>query len=72
MPDPPSMADFAMPTPFKLVTDLKPAGDQPRAIDELVAGIKRGDPAQVLLGITGSGKTFTMATSSSRCSARRW
>jgi excinuclease ABC subunit B len=50
-----------MPTPFKLVTDLKPAGDQPRAIKELVAGVRRGDPAQVLLGITGSGKTFTMA-----------
>jgi excinuclease ABC subunit B len=50
-----------MPTPFKLVTDLVPAGDQPRAIAELVAGVKRGDPAQVLLGITGSGKTFTMA-----------
>ena len=50
-----------MPTPFKLVTDLKPAGDQPRAIEELVAGVKRGDTAQVLLGITGSGKTFTMA-----------
>ena len=38
-----------------------PSGDQPNAIKELVAGIKRGDPAQVLLGITGSGKTFTMA-----------
>ena len=50
-----------MPTPFKLVTNLAPAGDQPKAIDELVAGLKRGDPAQVLLGITGSGKTFTMA-----------
>ncbi len=50
-----------MPTPFKLVTDLQPAGDQPRAIGELVTGITRGDPAQVLLGITGSGKTFTMA-----------
>jgi len=50
-----------MPTPFKLVTDLVPAGDQPRAIEELVAGVKRGDPVQVLLGITGSGKTFTMA-----------
>jgi excinuclease ABC subunit B len=50
-----------MPTPFKLVTDLKPAGDQPRAIAELVAGLRRGDPTQVLLGITGSGKTFTMA-----------
>jgi excinuclease ABC subunit B len=36
-------------------------GDQPRAIEELVAGIKRGDAAQVLLGITGSGKTFTVA-----------
>ncbi len=50
-----------MPIPFKLVTALAPAGDQPKAIDELVAGVKRGDPAQVLLGITGSGKTFTMA-----------
>jgi excinuclease ABC subunit B len=50
-----------MPTPFKLQTNLLPTGDQPRAIEELVAGVKRGDPAQVLLGITGSGKTFTMA-----------
>jgi excinuclease ABC subunit B len=50
-----------MPTPFKLVTDLRPAGDQPRAIAELVAGVKRGDATQVLLGITGSGKTFTVA-----------
>jgi excinuclease ABC subunit B len=50
-----------MPTPFKLVTDLRPSGDQPRAIEELVAGIRRGDDTQVLLGITGSGKTFTMA-----------
>jgi excinuclease ABC subunit B len=51
----------AVPTPFRLKTTLKPMGDQPRAIQELTAGIKRGDPAQVLLGITGSGKTFTMA-----------
>ena len=50
-----------MPTPFKLTSDLVPTGDQPRAIAELVAGVKRGDAAQVLLGITGSGKTFTMA-----------
>ncbi len=50
-----------MPTPFKLKTDLRPTGDQPRAIDELTQGIQRGDPAQVLLGITGSGKTFTVA-----------
>jgi excinuclease ABC subunit B len=42
-------------------TDLRPMGDQPRAIEELVAGVRRGDPSQVLLGITGSGKTFTMA-----------
>jgi excinuclease ABC subunit B len=50
-----------MPTPFTLKTDLVPKGDQPKAIKELVEGTKRGDPAQVLLGITGSGKTFTMA-----------
>jgi excinuclease ABC subunit B len=51
----------ALPTPFTLKTDLKPMGDQPRAIKELVEGVKRGDPSQVLLGITGSGKTFTVA-----------
>jgi excinuclease ABC subunit B len=50
-----------LPTPFRLVTDLQPMGDQPRAIAELTAGVQRGDPSQVLLGITGSGKTFTMA-----------
>jgi excinuclease ABC subunit B len=50
-----------LPTPFRLVTDLKPMGDQPRAIDELQAGLVRQDPTQVLLGITGSGKTFTVA-----------
>jgi excinuclease ABC subunit B len=46
---------------FKLHSDFEPQGDQPQAIRELVAGLKRGDPHQVLLGITGSGKTFTMA-----------
>jgi len=46
---------------FQLVTDYKPAGDQPRAIAELVAGLNAGDKDQVLLGVTGSGKTFTMA-----------
>jgi excinuclease ABC subunit B len=50
-----------MPTPFKMKTELEPRGDQPRAIEELAAGIQRNDPAQVLLGITGSGKTFTVA-----------
>jgi len=50
-----------LPTPFRLSTDLEPMGDQPRAIGELVNAVNRGDPSQVLLGITGSGKTFTMA-----------
>src|SRR6266478_5887822 len=47
--------------PFKLRSDFRPQGDQPRAIAELVAGIKRGDRHQALLGVTGSGKTFTVA-----------
>ncbi|MDX2478742.1 MAG: excinuclease ABC subunit UvrB [Desulfuromusa sp.] len=46
---------------FKLQSDFQPAGDQPQAIQELVEGIERGDRHQVLLGVTGSGKTFTMA-----------
>jgi excinuclease ABC subunit B len=46
---------------FELVTEFEPAGDQPRAIAELVAGLRRGDPHQTLLGVTGSGKSFTMA-----------
>ena len=46
---------------FRLVTDLKPAGDQPAAIDILVDGLQRGLKHQVLLGVTGSGKTFSMA-----------
>ncbi|NCO52497.1 MAG: excinuclease ABC subunit UvrB [Deltaproteobacteria bacterium] len=46
---------------FELVSPYQPCGDQPAAIEELVAGIQRGDQHQVLLGVTGSGKTFTMA-----------
>ena len=46
---------------FKLHTTFSPTGDQPRAIQELIEGVRRGDKAQTLLGITGSGKTFTMA-----------
>ncbi len=46
---------------FKLISDFQPAGDQPEAIRQLVEGINRGDRAQTLLGVTGSGKTFTMA-----------
>jgi excinuclease ABC subunit B len=47
---------------FKLVSDFQPAGDQPRAIAELCAGLRRGDRHQVLLGVTGSGKTFSVAS----------
>src|SRR5437660_1193353 len=46
---------------FKLVSDYEPAGDQPTAIGELVAGVQANERDQVLLGVTGSGKTFTMA-----------
>ncbi|HMC77176.1 MAG TPA: excinuclease ABC subunit UvrB [Vicinamibacterales bacterium] len=51
---------------FNLVTDFTLLGDQARAIDELVEGLNRGDKSQVLLGVTGSGKTFTMAQSIAR------
>ncbi len=46
---------------FKLHSDYQPAGDQPKAIEQLTAGIRAGDKFQTLLGVTGSGKTFTMA-----------
>lgn len=46
---------------FELVTDLEPCGDQPKAIEDLVDGLRKGLKHQVLLGVTGSGKTFTMA-----------
>ena len=46
---------------FKLTTNFTPTGDQPQAIRELTEGILRGDKFQTLLGVTGSGKTFTMA-----------
>ena len=47
--------------PFDLVTQFQPAGDQPQAIEKLVAGVKKGFHDQLLLGVTGSGKTYTMA-----------
>src|SRR4249920_2139409 len=47
---------------LELVSDLSPAGDQPAAIEALVHGIERGDRFQTLLGITGSGKSFTTAS----------
>ena len=46
---------------FKLISPFKPTGDQPQAIEKLVKGVEAGEQAQVLLGVTGSGKTFTMA-----------
>ncbi len=46
---------------FKLISEFQPTGDQPEAIGQLTAGVNRNDPAQTLLGVTGSGKTFTIA-----------
>jgi len=58
---PPLAPDEDFGTPLKLVSEYEPAGDQPKAITELVAGLKAGERDQVLLGVTGSGKTFTVA-----------
>ena len=52
---------------FKIVSPFEPSGDQPQAIKELCEGIKRGEKNQVLLGVTGSGKTFTMAKIIEQC-----
>ena len=57
----PSLSDT-----FNLVSDFQLAGDQARAVPELVEGLERGDRSQVLLGVTGSGKTFTMAQTIAR------
>ena len=46
---------------YELVSGYKPAGDQPKAIKELVEGVKQGEKFQTLLGVTGSGKTFTIS-----------
>lgn len=50
-----------MPVPFELVSEFTPSGDQPTAISQLVYGLQNGERDQILLGVTGSGKTFTMA-----------
>ena len=47
-------------SPFKLTTQFEPKGDQPQAIEQLMRGLEQGEKHQVLLGITGSGKTFTV------------
>ena len=49
------------PAPFEVVSPFEPSGDQPQAIEKLVEGFKEGNQFETLLGVTGSGKTFTMA-----------
>jgi excinuclease ABC subunit B len=61
-PEEPRLAPTKADTRFELVSDFEPRGDQPRAIGELVEALARGDRHQVLLGVTGSGKTFTVAS----------
>ena len=46
---------------FQLTSEYEPTGDQPKAIAQLTEGLENGEPAQTLLGVTGSGKTFTVA-----------
>jgi len=61
-PHKPARPDKSEPgRPFRIISEYEPAGDQPTAIADLVAAAKEGDKTQVLLGVTGSGKTFTMA-----------
>src|SRR5262245_17122202 len=55
------MSDNRRPGVFRLSTEFEPRGDQPRAIDALAEGLAAGKREQTLLGVTGSGKTFTMA-----------
>jgi excinuclease ABC subunit B len=61
-PEEPRLAPAPADSRFGLASDFVARGDQPRAIDELTAGLLRGDKHQVLLGVTGSGKTFTVAS----------
>ena len=58
----PRLSDpIGQPMPFELVSNYSPTGDQPNAIEELTEGVLSGCQFQTLLGVTGSGKTFTMA-----------
>jgi excinuclease ABC subunit B len=61
-PEEPRLAPAPAAARFELVSEFQPQGDQPRAIGELSAGLERGDRHQVLLGVTGSGKTFSVAS----------
>ena len=58
----PRLAPALLDTRFRLTSDFEPRGDQHAAIGEMIQGIERGDKHQVLLGVTGSGKTFTIAS----------
>ena len=57
---------------LKVHSHYKPQGDQASAIEQLTRGLSEGEKHQVLLGVTGSGKTFTMAKVIEECSVRRW
>ena len=57
-----------MSKPFEVVSNYQPAGDQPKAIKQLVDGLNSGLAGQVLLGVTGSGKTYTIANVWPKCS----
>jgi len=61
-PDPERLVPAPADSRFELTSDFTPRGDQPRAIGELLEGLERGDKDQVLLGVTGSGKTYTVAS----------
>jgi len=61
-PEEARLAPAKLDTRFELVSDFEPRGDQPRAIADLVAGLEAGEKHQVLLGVTGSGKTYTIAS----------
>jgi excinuclease ABC subunit B len=61
-PEEPRLAPAPADTRLELVSEYQPKGDQPRAIEELLAGLRRNDRHQVLLGVTGSGKTFSVAS----------
>src|SRR5262245_12795416 len=61
-PEEPRLAPAPADSRFRLTSEFEPRGDQPRAVDELTAGVLRGDKHQVLLGVTGSGKTYTVAS----------
>ena len=56
---------------FKLTSQYSPTGDQPEAIRQLVEGVNNGDPFQTLLGVTGSGKTFTVAKNAAMINRER-